>query len=478
MSFPAPLLPFVHREILQTALPLGGLGAGCVCLNGHGGLQDFSIRHRPATTALPDGHDDRDAAFALLHVKGRRPVTRLVEGPLPPEKIYDQGLQAQGYRHGGHEGFPRFLKTRFRSGYPFGEVALADPAVPLTVSVLGWSPFVPRDDGASGLPCALLEYTFHNPTRRAVDFEFSFHASHLAPGTAGQPADRRHRVLRGGRGVLFSNTLPETAEAYGTASVSVVGQEARRPRVKAMWLRSGWFDALSALWREVESGRFTANDGKTAEGRARGGSVLVPCRLAPGETTTIPVVLAWHFPNSHQRYGEVDGVGWATHGTPAPAGGMDGSPPAWRPFYAGLFRDAAGVADHVHRHYESLRARTLAFQRALFSTDAPREILDAVSANLAILKSPTVLRQENGNVWGWEGCFTDRGCCHGSCTHVWNYAQAMPHLFPALERTLREQELERSMDDGGARQFPFRPAGRPGAAHVSTRRPTASSAGR
>ncbi|MEM5775177.1 MAG: GH116 family glycosyl hydrolase, partial [Anaerolineaceae bacterium] len=80
-------------------------------------------------------------------------------------------------------------------------------------------------------------------------------------------------------------------------------------------------------------------------------------------------------------------------------------------------------------------------------------VLDAVSANLAILKSPTVLRQENGNVWAWEGCYCDKGCCSGSCTHVWNYAQALPHLFPQLERTLREQELLRSMDEQGHVNF-------------------------
>jgi hypothetical protein len=79
--------------------------------------------------------------------------------------------------------------------------------------------------------------------------------------------------------------------------------------------------------------------------------------------------------------------------------------------------------------------------------------MDAVSANLAIIKSPTILRQENGNLWGWEGCFNDRGCCHGSCTHVWNYAQALPHLFPSLERSLRDQELARSMDPSGHINF-------------------------
>jgi hypothetical protein len=91
----------------------------------------------------------------------------------------------------------------------------------------------------------------------------------------------------------------------------------------------------------------------------------------------------------------------------------------------------------------------VAFKEALFSSAVPTYVLDAVSANLAILKSPTVLRLENGDLWGWEGCFPDGGCCHGSCTHVWNYAQAFPHLYPRLESTLRESELCRSMDENG-----------------------------
>ena len=85
----------------------------------------------------------------------------------------------------------------------------------------------------------------------------------------------------------------------------------------------------------------------------------------------------------------------------------------------------------------------------MYETTAGAEVVDAVASNLAILKSPTILRQENGNLWAWEGCFTEVGCCPGSCTHVWNYAQAIGHLFPRLERGLREQELKRSMDETG-----------------------------
>jgi hypothetical protein len=109
-------------RLLQIAMPLGGIGTGCICLNGYGGLQDFSIRGRPATTAMPDGHGETDAAFAVLHIKrarGAQSITRLVEGPLPPEKIYDQSLQAQGYRKGGFDGLPRFAECRFQGEYTY-----------------------------------------------------------------------------------------------------------------------------------------------------------------------------------------------------------------------------------------------------------------------------------------------------------------------------------------------------------------------
>jgi len=445
---------FEGPNLLQVAMPMGGIGAGCICLNGYGGLQDFSIRNHPATSAMPDGHHGTDAAFATLHIKGEKPITRLLEGPLPVEKIYNLGLKGQGYREGGYEGLPRFEKSVFTARYPFGEVLLEDSRLPLDVTITGWSPLIPRDDLNSGLPCAILEYTFRNRSKKPVAFDFSYHLSHLAPAGANS-ADTRNAVIgpvegKGG-GVSFSNTTPKYRDDHGSAALYAIGQN---PKIKAMWFRGGWFDGISVLWREVSSGAFSENDGAGAEGRSgrNGGSLLVEASLGPGESATVPVAIAWHFPNCTQRVGEAAPPPQASSAESCGPGcdcDTVALQPAWSPFYAGVFPDAQAVALHAAKNYLALRARTEAFADTLFSSTLPPEVIDAVSSNLAILKSPTVLRQKNGNVWAWEGCFAESGCCSGSCTHVWNYAQALPHLFPALERTLREQELQRSMDDRG-----------------------------
>src|SRR5437867_4183266 len=117
-----PQRTFTGERATQIAMPVGGIGSGCMCLNGYGGLQDFSIWNHPSTTALPEGFSSSKAAFAILHIihiNGTAPVTKLVEGPLPSLKIYDQGLQGQGYHRTGSEVLTRFERCVFKAEYPF-----------------------------------------------------------------------------------------------------------------------------------------------------------------------------------------------------------------------------------------------------------------------------------------------------------------------------------------------------------------------
>jgi uncharacterized protein (DUF608 family) len=438
-------LPYLKRELyargpqrtfgaedgVQIAMPLGGIGAGCICLNGYGGVQDFSIRNRPGNSQLPDTHGSRDGAFALLHVKGRKLVTRLVEGPLPREKVYNFGLQGNGARGAGYHGLPRFEKCSFKGEYPFGTVKLSDPAVPLRVTVTGWSPLIPLDDRSSGLPCAILEYELKNPTRRRQEFTFSYHMSDLA---GGGPKVKRgtHNTPIANAGVFFRNGEAPASDGFGSAAFAMLGQ---RAKVKAAWFRGGWFDAISALWREVSTDTFKTDDGRNASG---GGSAMISGSLGPGESMTVPVVIAWHFPNI--RDAACGSVGGCCD---------DDKAKVWHPYYASQWADAREVIGHVRDHYGELRSGTQAFHDALFGSTLPAHVLDAVSANLGIMKSPTVLRDADTGLWAWEGCHCESGCCSGSCTHVWNYAQAFPHLFPALERTFRERELMESMNRAG-----------------------------
>jgi uncharacterized protein (DUF608 family) len=438
---------FRGKNLLQIALPLGGIGAGCICLNGHGGLQDFSIRHAPATSADPDRHYAKETAFATLYLPtlGK---TRLLEGPLPPEKVYNLGLKAQGYREGGSEGLPRFRECTFRGEYPFGSASLSDPSLPIGVEITGFNPFIPLDEVNSGLPCAILEYSLHNLSTQAAPYQFSYHLSHLAQPGAGESA--RSAVLPG-LGVHFWNEADPACPAYGSAALGILHGS---PRIKGRWFAGGWFDALSVLWREVSSGTFEPTGGLSVGSTSRaGGSVLVEGELAPGESVTYPVVIAWHFPNIPDSACGIPKSETADSGC--------GSSVHAHPFYSTVWKDAKSVLEHVQEHYDCLRRRTQAFHEALFSSTLPAEVIDAVSANLGILKSPTVLRLQNGDVWAWEGCFNDAGCCPGSCTHVWNYAQALPHLFPALERTLRQQEFKNAMDERGHITFRSVPLGLP-----------------
>ena len=460
---------FRGNDLLQISLPLGGIGAGCIGLNGQGGLQDFSIRNTPDISAMADAHNPHDCAFGAVYLP-KQGIARLLEGPMPVERIYDQGLKGQGFRGGGHEGLPRFRNCTFKGEYPFGTVQLSDPAIPLNVTITGFNPFIPLDDKNSSIPCAILEYTFTNPSTETVAFEFSYHLTHLAYTRDNRDCDNTRNAVIPDTGVYMYNTEEKQNAEFGSCALGVIGHT---PAIKAMWFRGGWFDGISALWREISTGSFTTNDGSKAEtskGR-NGGSILLKGELKAGEKITYPVIISWYYPNVHYTYGQPkntsgDVFAYAEHGdgttdSSATEGGSCGAdcachknpPPNWRPYYAAQWKDAKDVLKYVRDRYTDLRTQTQAFHDALFRSSLPAYVLDAVSANLAIIKSPTVLRQANGNMWAWEGCFCTSGCCHGSCTHVWNYAQAIPHLFPALERTFREQELQRSMDERGHVNF-------------------------
>src|SRR4029079_4138457 len=134
----------------------------------------------------------------------------------------------------GHEGLPRFRECSFRGEFPFGTVKLSDPVVDLDIEISGFNPFIPLDDKNSSIPCAVLEYTLKNRTSKTVNFQFSFHLSHLAQGTKSPEPDRSRNAVMPAAGVFLCNLEEATSPKFGSAALGIVGS---KPTIKAMWFR-------------------------------------------------------------------------------------------------------------------------------------------------------------------------------------------------------------------------------------------------
>ena len=426
--------PYEGETLNRVAFPLGGMGAGMLCLEGTGALSHVSLRHQPNVFNEP-------CVFAAVCVKGEPNLARVVEGPVPGWKRF--GLKESGNGGGGTTwGLPRFGHARFQARFPFATVTLQDPEMPLEIEIEGWSPFEAGDPDGSSLPFAALEYRLRNVSGRTSTGVFSWNARNFM---AEEKADRAVRAVPGGF-VLWGAGAKDAPWDEGSFCVRTSDPGAR---VNLAWFRGGWFDDLTLAWKDVEQATCEDRPPVPQSPPSPGATLFVPFALAPGAAKSIAVQLSWYVGQSHLRVGD------------DPEDDEPVGERRYRPWYAARFSGVEEAAEHWRTSYAERRERTARFADCFHDQTLPPEVMEAVAANLTILKSPTVMRQADGRLWSWEGCGDSWGCCHGSCTHVWNYAQAVPHLFPSLERTLRETEFRVSQDARGHQTFraalPIRP---------------------
>ena len=439
----------------RVAFPIGGLGGGMFCLEGTGAISHMSVRHKPEVFNEP-------GVFGAIAVKGAKTEAKIVEGPSPDWKRFGQPNSGNG-SGGSIFGLPRFDRASFLARFPFGHITLEDKNFPLKAEIKGWSPFIPTDADNSGLPAGALEYKFVNPGNETADCVFSFHAKNFMKHADGG----NNAVRKIDNGFILSNG--GTEEKPFLEGNFAIFSDQENTVVDHCWFRGGWFDPLTITWDTIRSGNVKSVE--PVESGAPGASLYIPFKLPAGEEKTIRIMTAWYVPVTDIRFGE--------EGTEAekcdPASGCcstsselgatvaDPSYVAgkFKPWYSHKFKDVSEVADYWKKRYNELQAKSQLFTDSFYSSTLPTEVLEAIAANLTILKSPTVMRQYDGRLWNFEGCGDTGGCCHGSCTHVWNYAQAIPHLFPALERTLRHTEFCESQNEEGHQTFranlPIRP---------------------
>ena len=451
-----PVRTFTGRQLSEIAFPLGGIGTGTVSLGGRGDLRDWEVFNRPNK-----GHS-LPFTFVALWAKaaGGDPVVQVVEAPLQPP--FRGG---QGYAREGAQGLPRFRGATFRGAYPFAEIAFEDDALPVAVTLRAFNPMIPLAVDDSSLPVAIFRYGLTNRTKAPVDAALAF--SILNPiGYDG------HSALGGNRFAGFGQNVTRVRREGPLAGLDLGSRKyeahdilagsmalaTTHPDVSARpaWEEGDWWDSFQKWFDEYAAdGAFDPDGsaGPSEDGVSHYATLAPHVTLAPGETRGIDFFLAWHFPvreNYWNREPEVRGR-------------------KLRNDYGVRFKDAWEVARHTASNLDRLERGTRAFRDALEQGTLPGAVVDAVSSQMSIIRTNTCMLLEGQRFFAFEGTNDEAGCCPLNCTHVWNYEQALAHLYPSLERSMRRTDfLDNLKPDGsmafrtlvptGRAQWKFKPA--------------------
>ncbi len=419
-----------EAEALQTiAFPLGGIGTGSISLGGRGQLRDWEIFNQPNKGNVPE------YAFPAIRVAtDGKAVTRVLEARLQPPYEGASGLGSKNV-----PGLPRFDSAAFTGEFPFAQIDFSDAKLPLEVSLEAFSPFVPLDDEASGLPTAILRYRVRNTGSAKADVSIAFSIENPVGKEGRQNAYREEGDLRG-----FSMTNPfldSRDPLKGSVALAIAGDPGDLTYLNA-WRGGSWWVGALTFWDDFkDDGRLEPSHHVAPQPV---GSLCSRKSLNAGQEATFTFVLAWHFPNRTPER-----CGWGTEAPEEMKKSVIGN------YYCQRFADAWAAASHVAKNLTELEAASRDFVKTMERTTMPEAVLDAAMSNLSTLRTNTCFRTADGDFHVFEGCTDHAGCCFGSCTHVWNYESALAFLFPNLSRSLRNYQFGWTVDERGLQDFRY-----------------------
>ncbi|WP_308634873.1 GH116 family glycosyl-hydrolase [Paenibacillus silvisoli] len=430
-------------EATEALFVLGGIGTGNVSIGSRGEFRDWEIFNKPNKgNVMPNTH------FAIwAKPEGGAPVTKVLESRLnlPHSKSH-------GYHPITGAGLPRLEKSTMRGEYPLVWVDFEDRELPVQVTLEAFTPFIPLNVDDSSIPGAYLTYNVTNTSDKPVDVTIAGSLMNPIGGLGYDSFGNLDVRNAGGNRNEFIQAgsysgLQFTSDAFGEGELNFgsLSLVTTNPKVtyKRAWLRGAWYDFLQEFWDDfAEDGRLNdlGYDTPSEKNRTDTGSIGAYETLAPGETKSFAFVLAWHFPNRIN--------GWNEHICVKEEGRE-----ITQNYYARQFDSAWSVADYLIGQRDRLTAETKSFHGALFGSTLPSHVIDAVASNITVLRSQTCFRHIDGRFYGYEGCFDHLGCCDGSCTHVWNYAQTLAFLFPELEQSMRRTEFLTEVNEDGKMNF-------------------------
>ncbi len=423
---------YEKHQLTHVRFPIGGIGSGSVSLAGDGRLVDFEIFNRPDKGG--------NMGWTFFAVRAEYPsgksVVKVLQGDYCGSLSGDYSKTGNyGYGYGAPLNsmcaFPHFKEVVFDGRFPIAQLTFRDEDFPAEVIMTAFNPFIPLHADDSSLPAAFFDIRVRS-FEDNIKYSVVFSAKNPLDFSINQPID-----LAPYRGIMLkSASLQPSDKNYCDLTVAV---DAENSFEQLYWYRSRWVaDKSTVFWRELCEGKLTE---RTYDKPRKDDvcSVGADAVIGKGESRSFRFVYCWNMPHNYNYW--------------YPYKDENGNDRLWKNYYAVLFEDSAATAVYALKNWDRLYEKTLEFCNSLHSSTLDPAVIDAASSTLSVLKTPTVLRLEDGSLYGWEGVHQSIGSCEGTCTHVWSYAYALCFLFPELERSIRNVEFAHDVSEHGLMDF-------------------------
>ncbi|WP_343743769.1 GH116 family glycosyl-hydrolase [Chitinophaga sp.] len=403
-----------RNELQYIGMPVGGILCGTVYLGGDGRLWLWDIFNRNQEGIEPKEVDWKEAVLGQAKKVRSRDGACYIQ-PSRDIRPLDQGMALQLtieketiIRPLDEASWPEIA---FEATYPIATIRYTDPALPVELTLEAFSPFIPLQEDDSGLPVTLLSFHIRNKGKVPVEATLLGWLENKA--AVYHAEDKLHERIntatggKGWKGVLSAVWAKDAAGAallqspdYGNLCLAAldptanIATQLELPLTAASFSQSRDKAAVHGINEKLTAG------------------VMVKYRLLPGKDIRTDFAIGWYFPNL--SFKDIQGKGR---------------------YYANHFSDAAAVVNYVREHHARLTGDSRLWKNTWYDASLPWWLMERTFMNISTLATTTAHRFQSGRFYAWEGV----GSCEGTCTHVWQYAQAVGRIFPALERDTRQR---------------------------------------
>lgn len=400
------------NELQYIGMPIGGIFTGTVYLGGDGRLWLWDIFNENQ-----NGIDPKTIEWGMdLHV-GKK--VRPQDGSAYVQPAKDIRPIEQGFAFKIIAGKKTIIKKLeacdwdeilFEATYPMAKVHYIDHSLGLDITASIFSPFIPLDEKNSGLPCTIYSFSIKNKTTKDITVSILGWLENKIMPKSKKDTDIRQNTFESFTNCAVLNSSiqlngtpnQQTLPDYGTMAIGTFDNKCKAN--------------TSFILPVVAESFSNQNTSTTTKAVLEGpllNSVCTKHTIRGGQTISADFIIGWHFANLKLNP-VIEGKGR---------------------FYNQHFKNAAEVVKYVATHFESLSTQTKLWRQTWYDSTLPWWFLERTFLNISTLATTTAHRFDSGRFYAWEGV----GCCEGTCMHVWQYAQAMGRIFPAIERDTRER---------------------------------------